>query len=101
MPRRYDPRRIYMGRFALVVIAVICAPTLTAQQPAPADTSLAFEVASIRPSAAGQRYALRFQPDASMSVTSAVVERLTLMAYDQREDCPTPSVTSREKTGGL
>ena len=79
--RRYNPRRIYMGRVALVVIAVICAPILTAQQPAPADTLSAFEVASIRPSDAGQRYALRFQQDASMSVTSAVVERLILMAY--------------------
>ena len=70
-----------MTRIAVVLVAVMCAPILIAQQPIPADTSLAFEVASIRPSAAGGRYGLRLLPDASISATSAVVERLIVTAY--------------------
>src|SRR6188474_444938 len=70
-----------MARIAVALVAVICGPILIAQQPIPADTSPAFEVASIRPSTAGGRYGLRFLPDASLSATSAVVERLILMAY--------------------
>ena len=70
-----------MTRIAVVLVAAICAPVLIAQQPAPADTSLAFEVASIRPSEAGGRYGLRFLPDASLSATSALVDRLILTAY--------------------
>jgi len=70
-----------MARIAVVVVAVMCAPILIAQQPTPADTSSAFEVVSIRPSAAGGRYGLRFLPDASVSATSAVVERLIVTAY--------------------
>jgi len=70
-----------MARIAVVLVAVICAPVLIAQQPAPADTSSAFEVASIRPSPAGGRYGLRFLPDASLLATSAVVERLIFTAY--------------------
>ena len=70
-----------MARIAVVLVVVICAPILIAQQPVPADNSSSFEVASIRPSAAGGRYGLGFLPDASLSATSAVVERLILMAY--------------------
>ena len=70
-----------MARIAVVLVAVICAPILIAQEPTPADTSMAFEVASIRPSGVGGRYGLRFLPDASLSATSAVVERLIVTAY--------------------
>jgi len=70
-----------MVRISVVLVAVMCAPILIAQQPTPADTLSAFEVASIRPSAAGGRYGLRFLPDASLSATSALVERLILTAY--------------------
>ena len=70
-----------MARIALILVALISAPIVLAQQPTPADKSSSFEVASIRPSEAGGRYGLRFLPDASMSATSADVEILIRMAY--------------------
>lgn len=70
-----------MARIAAVLVAAICAPILTAQEPA-----RRFEVASVKPSAPDSRGMMISGPAPSQFTTrNAPLERIILYAYGRRD----------------
>ncbi len=67
------------------------APPCRAQSPAPDDKQLAFEVASIKPSAANGHFSFNVSPGGRLTATGLTLQRLILLAYN---------VGPRELSGG-
>ena len=73
-----------MARIAVILVAVICAPIVIAQQPIPAGTSLAFEVASIRPSSSslGDDDSSEVQPSGRFVATNMTLDNLVRGVFE-------------------
>lgn len=65
-----------MSRIAVVLVAVICAPILTAQQPAPA-----FEVASVKPNITDGEPSMSVPPRGSVAIVNVPLENVIVNAY--------------------
>jgi len=74
--------RTLLATSCAVISVAVCigAVTQEAERNSPSEVP-GFEVASVRPSAPGGRYALRFLPDGSLSARWTTVERLIVTAF--------------------
>jgi uncharacterized protein (TIGR03435 family) len=71
-----------MARTAVALGVLICAPILSAQQPLPADPSLAFEVVSVKPNTSGGNEDSDVQPNGRVVITNMSLANLVRGVFE-------------------
>jgi uncharacterized protein (TIGR03435 family) len=75
--RRYNPREgVTLNRISMVLVALVCAPIVAAQQPLPA-----FEVASVKPNTTDAEPSMIVPPGGLVSILNVPLENLIVNAY--------------------